>query len=319
MSGLPARAETPLAHIELQDLLDQRHNARGFSYLPRQPVSSLLSGQRASRLRGRGLNFQELRPYQPGDDVRNIDWKVMARTGKPYTRIYSEERDRSALLLVDQRMSMFFGSRRRTKSAMAAEVAAASAWRVLSVGDGPGGIVLGEKRVVQITPHRSESRLMELFHHLLAANHALKAGSTTPGNPGQLNAALKLAAASATHDHLIVLISDLAGVDDVSAKLITRLAEHNDVLVVFVYDPLEASLPDAGRLVISDGELQLPFDSSDPALRRAFTRAFEERLSRARSLLLRRQVPVLTLRTDRLGMAQVREQLGEAGHHRGPL
>ena len=89
------------AYVELADLLKLRYQAQGFSYLPRQPIHSLLSGTHASRLRGRGLNFEEIRAYLPGDDIRNIDWKVTARTGKPHTRVYTEERDRPALLLVD--------------------------------------------------------------------------------------------------------------------------------------------------------------------------------------------------------------------------
>ena len=93
---------------------DQRHldrlrvQARGFSFLPRQPVRSLLAGRHASRIRGRGLDFEELRHYRVGDDVRFMDWRVTDRTGKPHVRVYTEERERPVLLLVDQRQSMIF-------------------------------------------------------------------------------------------------------------------------------------------------------------------------------------------------------------------
>ncbi|MGD8898369.1 MAG: DUF58 domain-containing protein, partial [Acidobacteriota bacterium] len=100
------------------------YRAEGYSFLPRQPVHSVLAGRHASRMRGRGLNFEEIRGYLPGDDIRTIDWKVTARTREPHVRVYTEERDRPALLLVDQRQSMFFGSRRAMKSVVAAEVAA---------------------------------------------------------------------------------------------------------------------------------------------------------------------------------------------------
>jgi uncharacterized protein (DUF58 family) len=298
------------AHITLDDLLATRYRAQGFSYLPRQPIHSLLAGVRASKLRGRGLNFEELRAYLPGDDIRNIDWKVTARTGKPHTRVYTEERDRAALLLVDQRLGMFFGSQRRTKSAVAAEAAAASAWRVLSVGDRPGGLIFDDTHIDHVHPHRSETRVLEFLNRIVRANQALRVDADAASNPGMLNEALKLAASTTTHDNLICLISDLNGADDTTAELMTRLAEHNDVLVIFVYDPLEVTLPDAGALVISDGDLQLQFDSSEDHLRAAFQRDFESRLEQARSLLLRRQIPVLTIRTDRLPIDQVREQLG---------
>ena len=108
-SKLPlSKAEGPRApgvYVDLDELVRLQFKARGFSFLPRQPIHSLLAGRHASRIRGRGLNFEELRDYLPGDDPRTIDWKVTARTGTPYVRVYTEERDRPALLVVDQRMS----------------------------------------------------------------------------------------------------------------------------------------------------------------------------------------------------------------------
>ena len=90
-------------YASLDELVRLRFKASGFSFLPRQPVHSVLSGRHASRLRGRGLNFEELRNYLPGDDTRNIDWKVTARTREPFVRVYTEEKDRPVWLLVDQR------------------------------------------------------------------------------------------------------------------------------------------------------------------------------------------------------------------------
>jgi hypothetical protein len=105
----------------LSALVRLQHQARGFSFLHRQPVHSLLSGRRASRIRGRGLAFEEIRAYRAGDDVRMIDWRASARTGHTQTRVFTEERDRPILLVVDLSAAMFFGSVRATKSAVAAE------------------------------------------------------------------------------------------------------------------------------------------------------------------------------------------------------
>ncbi len=101
----------PGVYVSLDHLVHLEHKAQGFSFLPRHAMSSLLSGRHRSRLRGRGLNFEEIRAYLPGDDIRTIDWKVTARTRKPHVRVYTEERDRSAILVVDQCLSLFFGSR----------------------------------------------------------------------------------------------------------------------------------------------------------------------------------------------------------------
>src|SRR5262244_3704052 len=116
-------APSPGVYATLADLVRLRQRSRGFSFLPRQPVQSLLAGRHASRLRGRGLNFEEIRRYQVGDDIRQIDWKVTARTRKTHTRVFTEERERSVLLLVDQRWTMFFGSVKNMKSVTAAEAA----------------------------------------------------------------------------------------------------------------------------------------------------------------------------------------------------
>jgi uncharacterized protein (DUF58 family) len=299
------------AYVELADLIKLRFQAQGFSYLPRQPIHSLLSGTHASRLRGRGLNFEEIRAYLPGDDIRNIDWKVTARIGKPHTRVYTEERDRPALLLVDQRLNMFFGSIASTKSATAAEAAAASAWRVLGVGDRPGALVFDDATIDSVRPHRSETRVLELLNVVLSKNRALRVDAGIEPNAAQLNEVLRVANAQATHDFLVCLISDLEGADDETARLMTRLAEHNDVMVLFIYDPLEAELPESGKLVVTDGDLQLQVDASDAALRTKFREDFDERLATARGLLLRRQIPVLPISTVRPVIEQVRDHLGQ--------
>src|SRR5215471_17651879 len=142
-----AEAETrmPGVYIDLDDLIALEYRDREVSFLPRQPVHSLLSGRFASRMRGRGLNFEEIRDYRPGDDVRSIDWKVTARLQKPHVRVFNEERDRQSLLVVDQRLSMFFGSKLAMKSVTAAQAAALAAWRILNVGDRVGAIVFDDR------------------------------------------------------------------------------------------------------------------------------------------------------------------------------
>lgn len=127
-----------LVYVSLAQLMALEFKARDLSFLARQPQGSILAGNHASRLRGRGLNFDELRRYQPGDDLRHLDWRASLRTGKPVVRTFTEERDRPALIVVDQRMSMFFGSQRSFKSALAAELGALTAWMVFNAGDRVG-------------------------------------------------------------------------------------------------------------------------------------------------------------------------------------
>lgn len=299
-------------YVELDDLVRLQHKASGFSFLPRQPVHSILSGRHASKLRGRGLNFEELRNYLPGDDTRNIDWKVTARTRTPYVRVYTEEKDRTVWLLVDQRVGMFFGSRQRMKSVVAAEVTAISAWRVLSTGDRVGALVFDDTEVSVIPPHRSRERVMQILKQVVKKNRALSANPDLKPDAGKLNEALKQVSHLARHDCLVCLITDGDGVDTETRRHITRLSEHNDVLTALVYDPLERDMPSAGRLRFANDVGQLEADTSNRKLRLAFQSEFEKKLEWIRSASRRFSIPVLTLDTNN----PVADQLRDAfGHH----
>jgi uncharacterized protein (DUF58 family) len=301
---------TPGVYADLAELVLLQHRARGFSLLPRQPVNSLLAGRHASRLRGRGLNFEEIRRYQPGDDIRQIDWKVTARTRKTYSRVYTEERERSVLLLVDQRSGMFFGSVRAMKSVTAAEFAALAAWRVIAQQDRVGALVFNDERIDEVRPQRSQATVMRILHTVVQQNHALAVGQGTAANPGRFNEVLRQAERLARHDSLVVVISDGAGHDDESRRLLTRIAQHNDVLFAFVHDPLETELPDAGPLVFGDGTQQLEVNTGDRGLRARFRDTFAEQRAAGRKFLLQRETPVLPLNTAEPVADQLRQHMG---------
>jgi uncharacterized protein (DUF58 family) len=305
---------TARVYADLDELVRLQFKASGFSFLPRQPVHSVLSGRHASKLRGRGLNFEELRNYLPGDDTRNIDWKVTARTRDPYVRVYTEEKDRTVWLLIDQRVNMFFGSKKRMKSVVAAEVAAISAWRVLSAGDRVGALVFSDSEVAVVPPHRSRERVMQILKRVVEKNHALGADINLDSNAGQLNEVLKQASILARHDCLVCLVTDGDGIDSETRKHVTRISEHNDVLVAFIYDPLEKEMPAAGRLRFAGAEGQLELDTSSGKLRKAFQSDFEQKLERIKAASRRFSIPVLALQTTRPVPDQVRDALG---YHQG--
>ncbi|CAH1664325.1 DUF58 domain-containing protein [Chelatococcus asaccharovorans] len=298
------------AHVLLDDLLRLRHRAKGFSFLPRQPVHSLLAGRHASRLRGRGLEFEELRPYYQGDDVRAIDWRATARLGEPQLRVYTEERDRQVILLVDQRLSMFFGSRRTMKAVVAAEASALAAWRVTSLGDRIGGIVFSEHGIDEIRPRARQAAIGPLFAAVVRHNQTLRADDARPSDPTLLNTAIAKALRLLPHDGLLTLITDAAGADAETLRLVTEVTAHNDVLTIFVFDPLEARLPDIGRTVVAEGSHQIEFDSGENGLRAGFASSFSERRQAVENFSRRRAIPVLPLTTERDTTEQFRELLG---------
>src|SRR5262245_42991686 len=192
MSAMSAAsaAAVPGVYVGLDELSALDLRGRRMSFLPRQPVHSLLSGRYASRMRGRGLNFEEIRDYRPGDDVRSMDWKVTARLRKPHIRVFNEERDRQGLLVVDQRLSMFFGSRLAMKSVVAAEAAAIAAWRILDAGDRVGGVVFNDDEIAEVKPQRSRRNVLALLSHIVAQNQALAVGRGITSAPPMLNRAL---------------------------------------------------------------------------------------------------------------------------------
>ena len=302
-------------YVTLQDLIRLQYKARGFSFLPRQPVHSLLTGRHASRIRGRGLNFEEIRGYLPGDDVRTIDWKVTARTLKPHVRVFTEERDRPALLVVDQRVAMFYGSRKNMKSVTAAEVAAAGAWRVTGVGDRVGAVVFDDASVEEIRPHRSRKTVLRILHALVEKNQSLRAHAGQ-SNAAMLNEVLAGVVRSVSHDYLIAIISDFDGADEETTRIVTELSQHNDVIAVSVYDPTSTELPERGRLVVGDGELQVELDIAKASTRRRMLEFADQRLKSVMAWQNDLGVPVLPISTGEDTMEQTRRLLGRAAGRR---
>ncbi|TPE46949.1 DUF58 domain-containing protein [Amaricoccus solimangrovi] len=271
----------PRIHASFAHLVGLEARARGFDFLPRQPVGSALSGRRASRLRGRGLEFEELRGYLPGDDVRAIDWKVTARTGSPHVRVTREERDRPALILVDQRQAMFFGTVLAMKSVTAAEIAALAAWRILGQGDRVGGLVLSDRGVATVPARRSRGAVLRLLDLVAERDAALSAEAPgVPGAPALLDAALEEAARIVTHDWLLVVVSDFDGAGDATLETLTRISRGNDIVLAIVHDPSAHEIPEKGRIVVGDGRLQVELDFADARVRENLAAVGGDRIAR---------------------------------------
>jgi uncharacterized protein (DUF58 family) len=298
-----------LVTIDLDDLVLLKADARGFSLLPRQPVASLLSGRYTSRLRGRGLAFEELRHYQQGDDIRTMDWRATARLRSPHVRVFSEERERPVLLVTDQRTPMFFGSRRAMKSVAAAETTALAAWAALRAGDRVGGMVFNEREIIDLPPHRSQSNVLRLLHEVSRMNHEL-AASPPPAGKVTIDDALEAALRRAKHDHLVVIISDLDGAGPQTESLATRLAAHNDVIVIAIYDPLGASLQARPGMIAATPQGHLALHPSG-AFATAFQQAFAERLDDWQQIFRKLRVPVLPISTATPPAAQLRDLFGQ--------
>ncbi|PSW23078.1 DUF58 domain-containing protein [Photobacterium swingsii] len=212
----------------------------GFSFLPQRKAGSALSGRHHSSFRGRGLNFEELRHYQQGDDIRNLDWKVTMRTGKPHVRSYTEEKDRSVILCVDQRSSMFFSSVNMMKSVVAAEIAALTAWRVLKDSDRVGFVISRHDSIEYSMPKRSQANVLSNLNQLAQANQALDVSRQDSPDVG-MAALVRLLGRLKCRNNTIIFLSDWSGVTSDDILHLKHLQKHNDVLGVLIADPLESA------------------------------------------------------------------------------
>lgn len=301
---LDTRVHTDFAHLR-----KLAARARGISFLPAQPSTSILNGQHASRIKGRGLNFEELRHYSIGDDVRTIDWKVTARTGEPYVRVYTEERDHSVILIVDQRMTMFFGSQHNMKSVTAAEAAALAAQAVLAKGDRVGGIIFNDTEMTELRPNAS-ARAFSLFLSTLAkVNCSLNAKG--PSQDGvSINRPLRAAARLAKTNGQVLIFSDFDGLNDETFKLLRTLAQKNDVILFNVTDPLSKQLPENLELVVTDGEIQGLLNTNEAATRKKLADFTTGRLARLVEFSSKYGLPLLPLSSAEDTLSQVFKLMG---------
>ena len=298
-------------HVSLAHLRSLQGAAKGLSFLPRQPSASVLNGRHASRLRGRGLNFEEMRDYLPGDDIRSIDWKATARTGSPHVRVFTEERDRPALLVVDQRMSMFFGSQLNMKSVTAAEAAAIATFRILDAGDRVGGIVFSDDNHIEFVPKRSRRTAFALLESIAEMNSSLHADKQIQSSPAGLNDVLGSVARIAHHDHLVLVFSDFDGIDATTRRRLSSIATHNDVLLFLVYDPLSEHIEAGDRAIIGDGRMQSELDLGSASIRESVNRFTRERLQKIRDWQKEINLSVLPLSTGEETLPQIRRLMGQ--------
>lgn len=302
--------DTQGVQVSLAQLMALEFKARGLSLLARQPRASILAGGHGSRLRGRGLDFEELRRYLPGDDLRALDWRASSRLGKPFVKTYREERDRPALIVVDQRMNMYFGSVLSFKSVIAAELSALLGWIAWHAGDRVGGMVFNDTRIEHITPRRSRHTVAALLAAVSRQNTQLSADTPAPEAAEQLDNALRRCVQSAGHDHLICIVSDFAGSDANTLKLLRQLSAHNDVLALQIYDPLALTLPEKGRVLVTQGQLHVELTLDRATVRKPLGDFLQGRLREVADMLRRSRIPLLMFSTGEDAALQLRRELG---------
>lgn len=236
-------------HSHLASLLQLRHPAQELNIYSRQNSRSALLGQQKTSQRGRGMEFEEVRQYHAGDDVRTIDWRVTARTQVPHTKLFREERERPVLIVGDLRPNMFFGSQQRFKAVQLNNLAAQLAWAAIHHKDRVGGLVFNGHNQQDIRPARSKHRVMQLLNTL--CEQQASTGTLT----GHTMADILLDSRRvARPGSAVFILSDFHDFGEDAHHQLHCLARHIDVSCIKISDPLEAKLPQLQGLMISDGQ-----------------------------------------------------------------
>ncbi|MBU2955292.1 DUF58 domain-containing protein [Marinobacter sp. F3R08] len=259
-------------HIGLPDLIRLQADARALKLPSARPVRSRQSGLRRSPLRGRGMAFAEVRLYQPGDDIRSIDWRVTARRQEPHTKLYEEERERPVLLLCDLGPSLFFASTGAFKQVRCAQVAAILAWLALWSGDQVGGIVFNGEALSVLRPARRKKSVLRFLDTLDQQQRRDSRGPTQqdPSGKSRLDTALTEARRVAHTGSRVFVISDFLDISPDTSSLLSALARHNAVSALRIVDPLEQTLPKSGRFAVAGPEGAVWFDAGNPRFQKAW-------------------------------------------------
>lgn len=268
-------------------------------YLNKGKIKLVRSGNHISSLRGRGMEFDESRPYQSGDDIRHLDWRVTARTGKAHSKIFREEQERPIFLWVDQRVTMKFATKGKFKSVIAAEIASLLAWSACNHSDRIGGIIFSELNHHELKPKQGKHAMLKLINQLSihtrelpSAYNAAQAADISRHAIFRLRCLLKPGS-------LVFLLSDFRNFDEVAVAQLVQLSQHNDVVIIFIYDPLEARLPPDGRYQVSDGQQHMVLNTYNRRYVDSYAEKFVTRQSELENLSRLCRAPLLScLSTD---------------------
>ena len=244
------------------------------------------------------MEFDESRPYQPGDDPRSIDWRVTARSTTAYTKLFREERERPVLVVVDLRANMHFATQGCFKSVNASRAAALLAWAAHHRGDRLGGLIFGDTTHRELKPRLGRQAALRFVHELVGHRDWARRDNTAPDGTEPLTRAMSSLRRVARPGSLVVVISDFAGFSRGAQSYLSSVARHNEVLAVFMNDPLERDLPPPGRYRLVSPDDELSIDTFANAARRDYHNAFEQRAHDLEAFCQRYGVHLMPMATD---------------------
>ncbi len=308
--GALAPTASPAA-VTLAELLALRHAGEQL-VLGAKRVRAGQGGGHLSPFKGRGMEFDEARPYQTGDDLRSIHWRVTARTGKPYTKVFREERDRPVIVWADLRQPMMFATRGAYKAVRAAQLAALVSFSAAAHGDRLGGLVFSETDHFELRPRLGRRSALRLLQTIVTLPAWKPSGPSRAGEADSGSQALLRLSRVARPGSLVFLLSDFRGMGPGAATALSQLARHSDLVAVFVYDALERELPPAGRYRIQVAKDAMTVDTSHDQTRARYRESFAERYAQMQDLAKRLGVYLLECATDEDPRQLLASRFGDA-------
>lgn len=277
----------------LGELVDLRRDASKVGHPPASRARHALAGPYLSAFRGGGIEFDEVRAYQAGDDARCIDWRVTARTGRPHSRVFREERERPVWLAVDMAPCMHFGTRNAFKSVIAARAAALLGWSARDRGDRVGAVIRSAEATQEHPPSRTDNHFFGMLEGLAQAseNHL--------GDPQEgFDETLERLAARTRSGCRTYLLSDFTDLGERGREILSSMARHTDLTCLGIYDPLEATPPPAGEYRVSDGHSICSVSTRGRAFLDAWSHDFSTRWEELTEFCQSHRIGLLAVRTD---------------------
>ncbi|MFD1259611.1 DUF58 domain-containing protein [Entomomonas asaccharolytica] len=287
-------------HTSLEELLNMRYHLKGLSLFSANNRRSPLVGSHHSKLRGRGIDFDQVRIYLPGDDIRSIDWRVTARSQQAHTKIFHEEKERPVFLLVEQTKHLFLGTGHSLKSVITAQLASLLGWAALDNNDRIGGLVFNESEQRLVRPRLSKHSLLQFIGYLQKMNAQLQL-TTNANNDNQNNTllhALKQSKEALRPGSLLFIIVDERSLTEDCLRILQSLAIHLDIVLLPVYDPLDHELPRAGLLRFAQNDRELVLDTNNNKLRAAYAQQAIQRQQRWQELAKKIMAKLLPINTE---------------------
>ena len=317
MQNNPESKSEGITWISAQSLIKLRTQANQLP-LDSGKIHAKQGGAYLSSFKGRGMEFDESRIYQAGDDIRNMDWRVTARTGTAHTKVFREERERPILLCLDLNPSMMFATRNKFKAVIATEIAVLIGWNSAKNNDRVGGLIFSADEHVEIKPRRGKTAVLDFIRHC-TKHHSWAAVSKTGdsktaasknNNKRDMTSAIMRLQRVTHPGSLIFMLSDFREMDEKALSHLANISRHNDVILIKITDPIETELPVSGNYKLTDGIKELQLQTSSKKIKQQYKQQHEIKSQAFEKFCRQNRIHLITISTSDNAIETLQNGLG---------